>query len=53
VRALDRRRDDVLEPAKERAAPAGRLGGAKAVVRADVVPHQVHRSLFTGSMPKS
>jgi hypothetical protein len=28
----------VLKPAKDGAAPAGRLVGAKAVVRADVVP---------------
>src|SRR5881392_2432390 len=38
VRALDRPRDDVLKPAKDGAAPAGQLVGAKAVVRADVVP---------------
>src|SRR5947209_4937616 len=38
VRAPDRPRDDVLKPAKDGAAPAGQLVGAKPVVRADVVP---------------
>jgi hypothetical protein len=39
ARALDRPRDDVLDPAENGAAPAGRwLVGAKAVVRVDVVP---------------
>ncbi len=38
MRALDRPRDDVLEPAEDGAAPSGRLVGAKAVVRVDVVP---------------
>ena len=38
ARALDRPRDDVLDPAEDGAAPAGRLVGAKAVVRVDVVP---------------
>src|SRR5450755_2458344 len=38
VRALDRPRDDVLEPAEDGAAPAGRLVGEKAVVTVDVIP---------------
>src|SRR5436190_8729150 len=38
ARALDRPRNDVLEPAKDGAAPAGRLIGAKAIVGVDVVP---------------
>src|SRR5947208_15388104 len=38
ARALDHPRDDVLDPAEDGAAPAGRLVGAKAVVRVDVVP---------------
>src|SRR5205085_11445758 len=38
ARVLDRARDDVLEPAEDGAAAAGRLVGAKAVLRVDVVP---------------
>src|SRR5664279_4118948 len=52
ARALDHPRDDVLDPAEDGAAPAGRLVGAKAVVRVDVVPHQLHGSLLNRSMPK-